>query len=522
MQVKTYKKAVEYLESFVGKVQFHLDKEFVKHNDPLERTKIFLSLLGNPQNQFKSVLIGGTSGKGSVAVFTANILVQNGYKTGLMVKPHLQKINERIQISDKREVISEKLRTISDQEFVQLLSFIIPAIEKMEKMEIGAPSYFEILTAMGFKLFEKEKVDIAVVEVGMGGEYDATNTLYPLISVITNVSLDHTEYLGNTVEKIAKTKAGIIKKYHVNASVADKNFLGPAIRLSSSENFISSLHISTPIVVTGVHQESVIKIIEEKCKEDGSELYLLNKDFSYKIKRERIDGSIFDLLRHSEGENRPKNLMIDIKISMLGKHQVENASLAIETVLLLKKLGFKINEKDIKLALKTTFFPGRFEIITDGVLSLLGRKYAFILDGAHNPEKMKAFLSALEKLYPKTNKIFIVAFKKGKEIKPMLKQVLNSADTLIATRFYSTTDFAKSLYAAETIDSIKNEVLHIKYTKKEKVIYAENSKKAIEKGIEILNQVEDAQKGIQNDQGLIVVTGSLYLVGEVRNYLKRG
>lgn len=199
----------------MGRLDLKLTPSFLKHHDPLERTRALLDLLGNPQNKFPSVLIGGTAGKGSTAYLISHILTTAGYKTGLTISPHLQKINERIQINNQQ---------ISDEKFVKLLNFVIPAIEDMKGISVGlanpdlapqgAPSYFEILIAMAFLYFAQNKVDIAVVEVGMGGEFDATNTLYPLVAVLTNVSLDHTNVLGGTVQKIARTKVGIIKGFH--------------------------------------------------------------------------------------------------------------------------------------------------------------------------------------------------------------------------------------------------------------------------------------------------------------------
>jgi len=224
MQIKSYNEAIRFLENFIGKIRFRIDPEFLKHHDPLTRMRVLLRLIGNPERKFPSVLVGGTAGKGSTAYLISHILTTAGYKTGLTLSPHLQKVNERLQINEEQ---------ISDEVFVKMLNLVVSSIEKMKRMsallrpaslgfagQVGAPSYFEILIAMAFKYFAEAKVDIAVVEVGMGGEFDATNTLYPLVSVLTNVSLDHTNVLGGTVQKIAKTKAGIIKKSKINPSTS--------------------------------------------------------------------------------------------------------------------------------------------------------------------------------------------------------------------------------------------------------------------------------------------------------------
>ncbi len=439
------------MESFIGKVFFKLDPQFLKQHDPLERMRVLLALLDNPQNKFKSVLVGGTSGKGSTAYFTSHILTTAGYKTGLTISPHLQRINERIQINGK---------AISDNKFVKLTTSMIRIIEVMKKMEVGAPSYFEILIAMAFLFFAREKVDIAVVEVGMGGEYDATNTLYPLIAVLTNVSLDHTNVLGKTVEKIARTKAGIIKG------------------LINNSSFI----INHLVVITGAKQPSVIKIIEERVRKVGAKLLRLGKDFG----------------------------LTNFKVSLLGDYQKENASLAIETVRELRDCGFKISENAIRKALQTAFFPGRFEIIK---LKIENCELKIVLDGAHNPAKMEAFLQSLKKIFPKARKIFVVAFKEDKNIKAMINKIFKVADVVIFTRFQAKTDMSVS--ASADALKIKYQILKIKNTKRKiEIFYINNSKKALQKALNIL------MTQYPNVPSIVVVTGSLYLVGEVRDFLK--
>lgn len=548
MQIATYTDAVDYLESFIGNVVYKIDKEYLKHHDPLERLKILLSLLGNPQEKFKSILVGGTSGKGSTSYLISHILTTAGYKTGLTLSPHLQKVNERLQINGK---------AISDEEFVKLLNSVKPAIEKMEGpparhrealASAGGPSYFEILIAMAFKYFAcppslrsgagrraDQKVDIAVVEVGMGGEFDATNTLNPLVAVLTNVGLDHTNILGKTVEKIAKTKAGIIKKI---------NDLRLKIKESKENHKSSIINRQSLIVVTGVKQSSVIKIVEDRCRKVGAKLFRLGKDFDFRIKKESREGSVFDLISAHDREVK----LNDLRISLLGDYQVENASLAIETVSQLADFGFKISENDIRKALRTSFFPGRFEVVhfkgsphslndssepigntqkvdektslyTAELLSKSGSvrpvKRAFrgetrptlILDGAHNPVKMKEFLKNLKKIFPKEKKIFIIGFKFDKDIKKMLKEIVKVADEIIITEFNRATDMGVG--ASADALNIKDQILKIK--KNAKVTVEKDSGKALKKGIKTIQQY--------NKSAILVITGSLYLVGEIRNML---
>lgn len=468
MVIKTYNQAIRYLESFIGKIYYKIDPQYLKHHDPLDRMRILLSLLDNPQNKFPSVLIGGTSGKGSTAYLTSHILQTAGYKTGLTISPHLQKINERIQINGQQ---------ISDKEFTKLVNSIVQTIELMKTTKVGAPSYFEILIAMAFLYFVQQKVDIAVVEVGMGGEYDATNTLNPLISVLTNVSLDHTNILGKTVEKIAKTKAGIIK------SIKHKVLSSKCLRKNLT-------------VVSGVEQKSVVKIVKNQCKKTRATLHLLHKDFNYKITKEDINGVSFDF-------KSEKNNLKNLHTSLLGEFQVNNASLAIKTALELTKYGFNISENNIRKALNTAYFPGRFEYLIHNT------KYKILLDGAHNPAKMEAFLRSLKKLFPKEKKIFVVAFKEDKDIKVMINKIFKIADAVILAQFQAKTDMKQN--ASADAFNIKNEILNIKYNKE--IFVEKNSKKALQKALNILISQ------YSNIPSIVVVTGSLYLVGEIRNML---
>ncbi len=564
MQIKSYEEAVKYLESFIGKIRYRIGPEFLKHHDPLERMRVLLNLLDNPQDKFKSVLVGGTSGKGSTAYLISHILETAGYKTGLTISPHLEKVNERLQING---------REISDENFTRMVSSIVRYSELMKKSKVGEPSYFEILVALAFLYFVKEKVDIAVVEVGMGGEFDATNTLYPLIAVLTNVSLDHTNVLGKTVQKIARTKGGIIKgsPHPLNDSSSpnlEQPFSLARANTSNHESedalFKSSFrgetrpiklpHIKAPreliqdlFVVTGVKQPSVIKIVEGRCKEVGAKLHRLGKDFKFEIKKENLEGSVFDFWSSSKAESQVRKYVLgSLSLSLLGKYQVENASLAIETVLELRKFGLAVSEEHIKEGLKTAFFPGRFEVIntnskgsphplndssalnSDRRLSFARqhiskskvskesfkssfregarpRHFTLVLDGAHNPTKMKAFVSGLTKLFPKEKKVFIVGFKNDKDIRGMLKEIIKVVDYIIATEFHGKTDVI--VRSSKNALNLKSLILNLKSNAK--VFVERDSRMALEKAINISAR--------QYDNTIIIVTGSLYLVGEIRS-----
>ena len=259
------------------------------------------------------------------------------------------------------------------------------------------------------------------------------------------------------------------------------------------------------IVVTGVKQPSVIKIVENRCREVEAKLYRHGKDFDFKIEKESLEGSVFDLTIGSD-----RGLQLNgLKLSLLGRHQVENASLAIETAMQLGKFGLEITEEHIRKALKTAFFPGRFEILRLTPFAQDKTSSTLVLDGAHNPTKMKAFLTSLKKLFPKEKKIFIVGFKFDKDIKRMLSQILEVADKIILTEFHGKTDISVS--SSAKAESIKYQVLSSKY--RGKIIVEPNSKKALDLTLNIL------VSQYPNIPAIIVVTGSLYLVGEVRSML---
>jgi dihydrofolate synthase/folylpolyglutamate synthase len=447
--IKTYDEAVTFLREYIPFTLYNTDAYNgstslttgkTETHDPLDRMRVFLQLLNNPEKKFASVLIGGTSGKGSTSYLISHLLTAAGYKTGLTLSPHIVRINERIQLNEKE---------ITNDEFVSLLNAVLPAVEKMKTTEVGSPSYFEISIGMAFVYFAQKKVDIAVVEVGMGGMYDATNTLEPLIAVLTNVSLDHTQFLGNTVEEIAKTKVGIIKNYELN--IKNKKL--------------------KPITITAVTQPSVVAIVENRCKEMGVKLLRLRKDFQ----------------------------MTDYTLGLIANYQKENASLAVEVSKQLGEFGFEITEQTIKEALQTTTFGGRFEIKEY-------KKQTVILDGAHNQAKMHAFVDSLKKAYPSQKKLFVIAFKRDKHIEEMVKEITDVADSIIVTEFSIGTDTMIS-NASMTSEEIAAMIKKFDYSKD--LFIEDDCVNALEKAL-VLAQKDD----------IISITGSLYLVGEIKQRLQ--
>lgn len=421
--IKSYKEAEEFLYSLIQPTVFHRIEADEHLIDPLERMRVLLKYLDNPHTAYPSIHISGTSGKGSTSYFISKILEEAGYKTGLTISPHLEKVTERIQIGNI---------PITENEFMFLMQEIEPIVQKMSKDKIGKPSYFEVVIACAFLMFQKTNIDIAVVEVGLEGKYDATNVLKPLVGVLTNISLDHTAILGSTVEQIA----------------------------SEAVSFITDgMHL-----VTGVTQPTLQRIISDTAVNRNATVSYLYKDFNFEIISSSSNGSVFSWF---EGKTRADN----IELQLPGLFQVENAALAIEAVS--KLTDFVVSGENVRVALANSFFPGRFEKINDSI----------ILDGAHNVAKMQGFITSLERYYPGVKKRFIISFKKQKEVENMLKIISSTADEIIITAFTSATD-TEYLASIEPIE-IKKVLDLIQYNKKVSIIGS------VEKA---LNVAEDTNK----------------------------
>jgi len=351
-----YKKTIKYITS--------LNKFGIKLG--LRRIKKLLDALGNPEKDFRAIHVAGTNGKGSVCAMTASILRECGYKTGLYTSPHLIDFRERIIINGKK---------IPKNDVCKLMKKIRQAAGKMKIH----PTYFEVITALAFKYFSEEKVDFAVVEVGMGGRFDATNVVEPEVSIITNVFLEHTAYLGRTIKKIAKEKAGIIKN-------------------------------KRPVITSATGD--AIKVIEKKCNETKSNLIVLNKKSFVKkkigLKNQRF--VVFGL-----------NGKYDIETKLVGQHQMLNACCAVVCAELLG-----IDKNKIIKGLKKASWPGRFETIQ--------KKPTIILDSAHNPDGIEALKKTLLEIFGDKKIIFLVSICSDKDIKKMIKEISPLTKELIITR----------------------------------------------------------------------------------------
>ena len=355
----------------------------------LERPAELLKRMGSPEKELKFVHIGGTNGKGSTAAMTASILKEAGYKVGLYTSPHLYRFNERIQVNGV---------DIADEDLAEVTAFAKPFAEAMEHI----PTEFELVWCIAVEHFKRQKCDIVVVEVGMGGELDATNTIgVPEVAVITNVGLDHTGILGNTVEEIAQTKAGIFKEG------------GHAVIYRSGK--------------------AVEAVLEQVCKE--KHMTYKKADFD-SIKRisHSLEGQVFDC------GNR-KN----IALPLLGDHQLYNASVVLSIIDTLIEKGWNITEEHIYNGMQAVKWPGRFQIVS--------RDPLFIIDGGHNPQCFDALMKNVADYLPGKRIIALTGVLADKDYGEMFKPVMSVVEQFVcitppSDRKLEATELAAHLTAA--------------------------------------------------------------------------
>lgn len=330
----------------------------------LENVKNLLKLLNNPQEKLKCIHITGTNGKGSTSAFINSILQELGFKVGLFTSPHLTSLRERISVNNI---------AISKEEIASLLTKISPKIFQIAtEYTFRYPIFFEVMTVLALLYFYEVRCDFVIMEVGLGGRVDATNVINPLVSVITNVSLEHTDRLGKTLEAIALEKAGIIKK-------------------------------GIP-VVTAETEKNVISVLEEICKKNNTCLTEARKKYKWEKVICTQNKIIVNLKRNSD---------LELEINMLGEHQIINVITALAAI---DFLPLKIEDKKIKEGIKKTFWPGRLEIVNKDPL--------IILDGAHNPAAFRVLIKALKLHFSDYKVIFILGIFKDKDVDEIIQQVL--------------------------------------------------------------------------------------------------
>lgn len=366
----TYQEAVAYLDS-LAQFGWKLD---------LARIERLCALAGHPEQQFRSVLVGGSAGKGSTCGFLSAILQAAGLRTGTAPKPHLHTHRERVQVDGQ---------LIPEERFAALMERILPLAGRVTEEE-GSPTVFEVMTLLSFLRFAECRVERAVVEVGLGGRFDATNVLPADLSVITMIGLDHTDRLGDTVEQIAFEKAGIIK---------------PGRRL-----------------VTGA-TGAALQVIEAAARERGTEAWCLGREIRYGNVRAGGAGSTFDL-------ETPRGTLANLRVTMTGEHQVHNAALAAASALWLRDEHPTLGEASVRAGLEQTQVPGRLQAVGESPLLLL--------DAAHSPDRAEALVQALRDLYlpnrPGARLILVIGCSAGHSPEVVVGRLAPLATEIVATR----------------------------------------------------------------------------------------
>lgn len=419
-----------------------MDKECVRAIQPgLERMEWLLDRLNHPERRCKFIHIAGTNGKGSTSAMIASVLQEAGYRTGLFVSPSVVQWNERIQVDGEY---------ISESSFVQWANKLKPLVEEMATSKVGSPSPFEFYTTLALCYFAYEACPWFIVwETGLGGRLDATNIVWPLVSVITRIGLDHKDWLGSTIQEIAKEKAGIIK---------------PGVPVVCSEQ-----------------EEAVNSLIQEKAAQGKSALYQGGKNFFAQSGDSKFPLQTFTFTNMYQKAT-------SLAIPLLGAHQLQNAATALMTLDVLRHhYATLIDAEHVEKGLRKVKWPGRIEKVADHPL--------VIVDGAHNKDGMIALINTVRTNFS-FNRVFVMtAMMQDKEVKEMVSLLVPLADKVITTevttemRSYSAVELAEFIREQQEVEVI-----------------------SISSPLEGIKTLEEWA----SRDDLILITGSLYLVSEVR------
>lgn len=370
--MSSYREALEYIYSLSN---FEASRSRAAEHFNLARIAGMLEEMGNPETRYKIVHVAGTKGKGSVCAMLESILRAAGHRTGLYISPHLHTFRERIRVAGEY---------MGEDEFASWIDHMRPLIEATPGV-----STFEVATAIAFAHFALQGVEIAVLEVGLGGRLDATNVVRPLVSVITSISHDHMAVLGDTLEKIAYEKAGIIKN-------------------------------DIPVVSAPQHAE-VLQVIQSVCTERNAPLTLVSQDWTYEPIHSDLNGQSYSL----SYERMPGVAYPYLSMPLLGDHQLINATTAVATVRVLQESGVTIPEETIREGLQGVHWPGRLEV--------LNRRPLMVADGAHNDESCRLLAEALMRHFDYRRLILIFGALSGHDHTSMLDALRASDPTLVVT-----------------------------------------------------------------------------------------
>ncbi|NQU19749.1 MAG: bifunctional folylpolyglutamate synthase/dihydrofolate synthase [Candidatus Nealsonbacteria bacterium] len=425
----------------------------------LDRMRELVRRLGSPHEQMPIVHIAGTKGKGSTAAMIAAVLTAAGYRTGTFTSPHLQRIEERLAVD---------AQPCPSGEFVELVERIAPVVEEMDRLAVACdppemgPTYFEITTAAAMLHFAQRKVDVAVLEVGLGGRLDSTNVCMPQVAVITSISFDHTRQLGGTLDLIAREKAGIIK---------------PGVP-----------------VVSGVIEDEPRSAIREICHRRGCRLIERGVDFDYDyraakdLQRGPACGEL-DFRYTADGSDATTHF----PLALPGPHQAANAAVALATLGELGRIGWDLPQEAVRTGLSGTVFPARVEVVA--------RRPAIVVDAAHNPASIAALAGTLRESFSVARRLLLFAATQEKDVRRMLQHLLEDFDKVLFTQYLSN----PRAMPPEEVASIARELTGRQY--------------------DVVADPSDALSQIRRSAGpddLICITGSFFIAAELRRQLVPG
>ncbi len=441
-----YQQTLDYLYSFVD-YSMTRSMRWSADKFDLGRMERLTQALGNPQRAYPSLHIAGTKGKGSVSAMIASVLRAEGYRVGLYTSPHMHDYTERICVNGSR---------MPHADLIALVDELRPLFDSQREV-----TTFEITTALAFLYFARQQVDVAVIEVGLGGRLDATNVVVPVVSVITSISYDHTQILGNTLAEIAAEKAGIIKP-------------------------------QTP-VVSSPQREEARSVIERIAAERAAPLFLVGRDYAYQAMKRSLQGQSLLVWRSNavqEGETNPNGAASAgeptlLNIPLLGAHQLENAATAYAALDVFRQRSLPVSEQAIASGFPSTVWPGRFEI--------LSQEPALVIDSAHNRDSAAKLAQTVREYFPGRPVLLIFGASEDKDISGMLAELLPVATEAIFTRsFHPRAADPQHLAAIATENGASTRIV-----------------------AEVADALDAALRGA-SAESLILATGSIFIATAVR------
>jgi len=441
--IETFSTAVDYLLNQTDYERMRV-VQYDETAFKLDRMRALLKAIGNPHEKVAMIHVAGTVGKGSTVAMIGAMLMGNGYTVGAYTSPHLVDIRERVAVNGEM---------VDENTFTDLLKVVVQAANKNNL----TPTFFELVTAVAFKHFADEAVDIALIETGLGGRLDSTNVITPLMTLITKIELDHVNILGSTVEEIAREKAGIFKS-------------------------------SIPAI--SAHQtEDVTNVLKESAESTGTEVQVIAQDIEFSS---RFGGGI-DGKQHTRicviTEN---DQYMHVPVPLDGEHQATNCALAITAIDQLKKLGYAFNELSIYNSLATTTISGRMEVVWE--------RPKILVDGAHNPSSLKTLIKSVGAHIPYDSMVCVFGCCQDKDVHGMLEQISLGADKIIFTKAKGNSRAAEPQLLQKQFEEISGKMTQVAET--------------LPEALEIAAQASSRED-------LICVTGSFYLVGEAKSHLKQ-